>query len=61
MNNDLRCKECNRFLNLKPHGTIVMEVRCPNSSCKQWNKIKITNSNSSVEDLNYTFQKDTLV
>lgn len=52
---DLRCKDCDRYLNLKGIRTFIGIVRCPSSSCKAQNQVKVVNSTSSEEDLRYKF------
>lgn len=52
---DLRCKECDRFLNIKETSSMIAKVRCPNSKCKAINKVKIVNSDSPLKDIRFKF------
>jgi len=37
---EIRCGNCNRFMG-EAHGTVVADMKCPNSSCKCMNHVKI--------------------
>lgn len=52
---DLRCKVCNRYLNLKEVKTFIGKVRCPSSSCKELNNVQIVTTSSSESDIRYKF------
>lgn len=58
MNVEIRCKKCTRFLGLKGIETIIAQVRCPNSKCKEMNNIKVVTSSSSPEELRYRFKEN---
>lgn len=52
---DIRCKACNRYLNLKEIKTFIGKVRCPSSSCKELNDVCIVTTSSSEADIRYKF------
>lgn len=54
---DIKCTECNRYLG-KADGTVVAELKCPNSKCKALVKVKITNEHSSESDTHYKFKEN---
>lgn len=51
---ELNCAHCGRYLG-KAYGTIVADIRCPNSSCKAGNQIKIINGNN--DDYRFKFSE----
>jgi phage FluMu protein Com len=55
---ELRCKSCTRFLGIKGVETLIAQVRCPSSKCKELNNIKVVNSQSSPEQLRYKFKEN---
>jgi len=58
---DIRCKKCDRYLNIKGVHTIIAEVRCPNTKCKELNQVKVVSNKSSEEDMRFKFTKPTVV
>lgn len=50
---DLKCKHCSRHLG-EAHGSAIVTLICPNSSCKAENQIKIVSSDRE-KDLNFKF------
>lgn len=52
---DIRCKKCDRYLGLKGVQSIISQVRCPNSKCKELNNVKVVTSKSSEADIRYKF------
>ena len=53
---EIRCKECSRHLGLKAIETIISQVRCPKSSCKALNNVKVVNSRSTEQQIRYKFE-----
>lgn len=57
---DLRCQQCDRYLNIKAVHSMIAKVRCSNSKCKHLNNIKVVTKDASKSQLNYKFDtKDT--
>lgn len=54
---DLRCKDCDRYLNLKGIFCFIGVVRCSNVKCKALNNIKVVTPMSSPEELHFSFSK----
>lgn len=50
---ELTCKDCGRYLG-KAYGTIIAEIKCPNSSCKATTQFKVINGDT-VSDLRFKF------
>ena len=57
-NMDIKCSECNRYLG-KAQGTVVAQLKCPNSKCKATTNIKITNEFSAETDTHFIFKEKT--
>jgi len=53
----LRCKDCDRFLKVKPKGTFIAEVICPDRKCKKVNQIKVVTTESSEEEIRFKFEE----
>ena len=45
---EIKCEHCNRYIG-KAYGSIIASIRCPNSSCKADNHIKIINSDQVAD------------
>lgn len=54
---DIRCNKCDRYLGLKGIHSIIAEVKCPSSKCKELNKVKVVTPQSSDADIRYKFPK----
>jgi phage FluMu protein Com len=52
---DIRCKACDRFLNIKAVDTIIAQVRCSNSKCKQLNNVKVITNDATDRQITYHF------
>lgn len=49
----LDCKDCGRHLG-EAYGTIIAELKCPNSACKATTQFKIINGDT-VSDIRFKF------
>lgn len=50
---ELKCKYCGRHLG-KAYGTVVAELKCPNSDCRATTHFKIVHSDTTA-DITYKF------
>lgn len=53
MEQELKCKDCNRHLGTA-NGTVVAELKCSNSSCRATTQFKIINGDIT-KDIRYKF------
>ena len=53
---EIRCPECDRFMG-EAHGTVVADIKCNNSSCKNLGFIKIVTADSSPADVHFKKEK----
>lgn len=52
---DLRCQNCDRYLNIKAIHSMIAKVRCSNSKCKHLNNIKVVTKDASKSQINFKF------
>jgi phage FluMu protein Com len=53
----ITCNACKRYLGTA-YGTVIAEIKCSNSKCKEDNKVKITTSDSDTKSLRYKFKEN---